>query len=368
VGADGTKALAVTDDPALDWNPVWSPDGEELYFISDRGGSMNLWRVRIDERTGRTRGAPQPVTVPASYIKFLSFSADGKRFIYSQAQRRVNLSSIGFDKTRMVAIGDPAPADMGANNIANFSFSPDGTKIVYDTLGEPREDLWISNPNGAGRRRLVGGGLNRAPEWSPNGEEILFFSNRRGFYDLWSIHPDGSGLRQMTAASEPSRQMQLSTWIDHGKRILAGRQTGGPSIIDTNAALPVIDSPSLPGFEGEPRTFLLYGPPVNDMLLGYVDDGANRVFRYSMTAGKLERLGVEGDRPVWVSGSDRRFIFKRDSSCYLYDLDLRREKRLFSVAPNTIYAIRLDEGGGRIYFTQTIRDADLWMGQMGSSR
>ena len=31
-------------------------------------------------------------------------------------------------------------------------------------------------------------------------------------------------------------------------------------------------------------------------------------------------------------------------------------------------AMRLDEGGRRIYFTQTIRDADLWMGQMGSSR
>ena len=368
VGADGTKALAVTDDPALDWNPVWSPDGEELYFISDRGGSMNLWRVRIDEHTGHTRGAPQPVTVPASYIKFLSFSADGKRFIYSQAQRRVNLSSIELDKTRMVTIGDPAPVDMAVNNMANFSFSPDGTKVVYDTLGEPREDLWISNPSGAGRRRLVADGLNRVPVWSPNGEEILFFSNRGGFYDQWSIHPDGSGLRQLTAVSEPSRQMQSSMWIDSGKRILAGRQTGGPSIIDPHAGSPAIDPPSLPGFEGETRPFLLYGPPVNDMLLGYFDDGTNRIFRYSMTAGKLEPLGIDGDRPLWVPGSAGQFIYKRDGICYLYDLDLRREKRLFSVAPNTIFAMRLDESGRRIYFTQTIRDSDLWMGQLDSSR
>jgi serine/threonine protein kinase len=368
VGADGTKALAVTDDPALDWNPVWSPDGEELYFISDRGGSMNLWRVRIDEHTGHTRGAPQPVTVPASYLNFLSFSADGKRFIYSQAQRRVNLSSIELDKTRMVTIGDPAPVDMAVNNMANFSFSPDGTKIVYDTLGEPREDLWISNPSGAGRRRLVADGLNRAPVWSPNGEEILFFSNRRGSYDLWSIHPDGSGLRQLTAVSGPSRQMQLSTWIDSGKRILAGRQTGGPSIIDPHAGSPAIDPPSLPGFEGETRTILLYGPPVNDMLLGFFDDGTNRIFSYSMTAGKLERLGIDGDRPLWVPGSGRQFIYKRDGICYLFDFDSRREKRLFSVAPNTIYAMHLDESGRRIYFTQIIRDADLWMGQLGSSR
>jgi hypothetical protein len=87
-----------------------------------------------------------------------------------------------------------------------------------------------------------------------------------------------------------------------------------------------------------------------------------------MASGKLERLGIEGARPVWVPGSSRQFVFERDSICYLYDLNLRREKRLFSVAPNTLCAVRLDESGRRIYFTQTIRDADLWMGQMGSSR
>ena len=62
-----------------------------------------------------------------------------------------------------------------------------------------------------------------------------------------------------------------------------------------------------------------------------------------MASGKLERLGIEGARPVWVPGSSRQFVFERDSICYLYDLNLRREKRLFSVAPNTIYGMRLDE-------------------------
>jgi len=364
VGADGAKAVPVTDDPALDWNPVWSPDGQELYFISDRGGSMNLWRVAIDERTGRTRGSPEPVTVPASYIKFLSWSADGKKFIYAQAQRQVNLFFIEFDRTRMATVGDPEPAGMGTGNIANFSFSPDGAKIVYDTLGDPREDLWISNPNGSGRRRLVAGGLNRTPEWSPDGQEIIFFSNRRGFYDLWSTHPDGSWLRQLTAVTEPKRQMQKSLWMDQGRRILAGRQTGGPSILDPHAASPAIDPPALPGF-GSDDQYLIFGPPVNETLIGLIGDDA--IARYSMVAGKLERLGITGGRPVWIPGTNRQFVYKRGGTCYLYDLDLRSEKRLFSVAPNTIYALRVDQSGRRIYFTQTIHDADVWMGQMVSS-
>jgi Tol biopolymer transport system component len=369
VGAEGTKPLAVTDDTALDWNPVWSPSGEELYFISDRGGSMNLWRVRIDERTGETRGAPQPFTLPASYIKFLHWSADGKKFIYTQAERRVTLASIEFDRTRMETIGDPVPVAAVNNNITNFSFSPDGSKIVYDTVGDPHEDLWISNLNGSGRRRLIAGGLNRAPAWSPNGEEIVFFSNRRGLYDQWLIRPDGSGLRQLTAVTLAGNQMQAAVWIDGGKRILVGRQSGGPSILDPHSGSPANDLPSLPGFEGAGRGFLFFGPPANGMLIGDIDGTVRVIGRYSVTAGKLERLGIEGARPVWVpSGGDRQFVFKRGTTCYLYDLDLKREKRLFSVAPNKIYALRFDQSGRRIYFTQTIRDADLWMGQMRSGR
>src|SRR5262249_35129491 len=56
ISAKGGDLLRVTDDPPIDWNPVWSPDGKYLYFSSDRGGSMNLWRVPIDEHTGKTSG------------------------------------------------------------------------------------------------------------------------------------------------------------------------------------------------------------------------------------------------------------------------------------------------------------------------
>ncbi len=54
--AAGEKAVPVTQDAAFDWNPVWGPDGSTLYFLSNRDGAMNLWRVPIDEATGRPLG------------------------------------------------------------------------------------------------------------------------------------------------------------------------------------------------------------------------------------------------------------------------------------------------------------------------
>ena len=65
--ADGGEPMPVLSDAATDWSPTWSPDGRFLYFISDRGGSMNLWRISLDEKSGRPSGEPEPVTTRESF-------------------------------------------------------------------------------------------------------------------------------------------------------------------------------------------------------------------------------------------------------------------------------------------------------------
>ncbi|MGI8565453.1 MAG: protein kinase domain-containing protein, partial [Pyrinomonadaceae bacterium] len=82
IPAEGGAAMAVTNDEALDWNPVWSPDGQYLYFASNRGGCMNFWRVSVDEKTGQVTGEPEAVTTPSGYSQHISFSRDGKRMAY----------------------------------------------------------------------------------------------------------------------------------------------------------------------------------------------------------------------------------------------------------------------------------------------
>jgi Tol biopolymer transport system component/tRNA A-37 threonylcarbamoyl transferase component Bud32 len=64
VPAGGGEPVRVTNDPAIDWSPAWSPDGHFLYFVSDRSGAFNLWRVPIDEATGRTALPATPTAQP----------------------------------------------------------------------------------------------------------------------------------------------------------------------------------------------------------------------------------------------------------------------------------------------------------------
>src|SRR5438132_3408524 len=107
IPAGGGEPLLVTNDAATDWNPVWSPDGKYLYFASDRGGSMNLWRVPIEEQTGKVLGQPEAVTTPSAYTGHLSFSHDGRRMAYANVVSRANLQQVGFDPNKETVTGQP---------------------------------------------------------------------------------------------------------------------------------------------------------------------------------------------------------------------------------------------------------------------
>ncbi|HEY3744277.1 MAG TPA: protein kinase [Bryobacteraceae bacterium] len=361
VAADA-HPVPVTNDPFLDWNPVWSPTGEYLYFISDRGGAMNVWRVPIDQRSGKTSGPPEAVTVPAAYVKSLSFSADGSRFLYSSAAARVNLYSVDFDPSRFEVTGKPVLSD-GAHNITNFSISPDESSIVYDTLADTTEEIWIQRLDGSSRRRLISDEFrNRMPRWSPSGHEIVFFSNRggSGVFNDWLMSPDGSGLRPLTAVKPGSGGVVSTVWLDD-KRLIAARQTGDLSLLDSDET--AVSNPStVPGGSGI-GTVTLSDKPRDGTILGY---GYTHGIEEELTAftyppGKFEKIGRSGRAPEWLPGSKPRFIFIRDSACYLYDWETHAEKLLFSVAPNRLYVVRASSDAKRIWFTQTIREADIWM-------
>jgi Tol biopolymer transport system component len=74
--------VPVTSDDALDWNPVWAPDGRYLFFSSDRNGTMALWRIAIDQKSGKVAGVPEIIPTPAASAGRISVSADGRRLVF----------------------------------------------------------------------------------------------------------------------------------------------------------------------------------------------------------------------------------------------------------------------------------------------
>ena len=96
---------SVTSDSALDMSPVWSPDGRSLYFSSDRGGSISLWRIPLDEATGRVQGAPEALTTPSPTAVTRPSRPMGGWWPTRRSERRQAFREIAFDAAAGSVIG-----------------------------------------------------------------------------------------------------------------------------------------------------------------------------------------------------------------------------------------------------------------------
>lgn len=201
IPADGGTPWKVTDDADVDWCPAWSPDGSVLYFVSNRGGSMNLWRVPMNAATGKPTGPPQPATTPAAYVGRIRVAGAGGLIAFENRNNTSNISRASFDEAR-ATMGPLETVTSGSRAFRFVDPSPDGRSLVLGTGFLQVEDLFISDADGSNLRQLTTDSFNdRYPKWSPDGQSIAFYSNRSGKYEIWTTTPSGL-LKQMTDAKD----------------------------------------------------------------------------------------------------------------------------------------------------------------------
>ena len=267
VQRDGSDAFSVTEGKNFDHNPVWSPDGRKLFFISDRGGSHDVWWIPVDAR-GKPTGQARSLTASVG-VGTISLSWDGTKLAYTKIVERSNIWSIPIVSNRTLTLNDALAVTSENHLIDIISISPDGKWIAFDSNRSGNQDIWIMRKDGSELRQLttnaahdwvgswspdgnriafqsfrrgnrdlyvmpVAGGAVTAltnhpaedfiPVWSPDGEKIAFSSNRSGNMDVWVMTSDGSKLQQLTFHEA---QDFLLCWSPNGKQIAFGSKRTG---------------------------------------------------------------------------------------------------------------------------------------------
>ena len=188
----------LTDSEGAETNPAISPDGKFVAFISDRGGTFDIWLIQANGNSlaNLTQGRIGDARAP---LRAMGFSGDGSEVWSAGTERSAGTEG---KRVRLWPLMGGAPHNFLDERAAEVAWSADGSRLAYHTW-EPGDPTFVADGNGANERQIVKNepGLhNHYPVWSKDGRWIYFVRGRPATreMDLWRISPGGGDPEQLT--------------------------------------------------------------------------------------------------------------------------------------------------------------------------
>jgi eukaryotic-like serine/threonine-protein kinase len=173
-----------TFDAAIDRRPIWSPDGSQILFASNRKNHFDLYT-----KPSSGAGNEQLLLESPNQKNPNSLSFDGRFLIYGE-----DLPNKGRDVFLLPMQGDRKPVAVINSEFdeRNPEFSPDGRWVAYHSNESGRFEIYVVPfPSGGGKWQVsTNGGIS--PRWRRDGKELFF------------IAPDGAMMAATVSASGAS--------------------------------------------------------------------------------------------------------------------------------------------------------------------
>jgi eukaryotic-like serine/threonine-protein kinase len=349
------ETVEVVRNNTVDWNPVWSRDGQFLYFASNRDGSMNLWRIRIGEGSGQPVGEPQRIAAPSPQVGQLSYAAAADRLVFSSFVVSNNIHSARFDAATGTLTGGDRALTRSTRRWENPAPSPDGKWVAYNATGDT-SGVWVSRPDGSDARRItpdVGGGL--IATWSPDSKRLAFQGSVEGKSGILRIDLDGSGLERLTGAGVHPVWSPDGRYIALHARLLDLSKPAGP---DNPMRLPPLTTG---GQDFDPWSWSPDGREIAGNSLDAVGAGGRHagIVVYSLDTRTYRRLTDSGTGPSW-SGDGRWIAYSAARAIHILDVPTRQTRELLKTESGAVGTPRFGNDG-RLYYVRNMNEGDIWL-------
>jgi Tol biopolymer transport system component len=193
-----------TFDAAVDDNPVWSPDGNQIVFSSGAANAdvnFNLYR-----RVSNGVGTPELLLKSDLAKEATDWSSDG-RFIVFQLYDPKTATDIWV--LPLFGDGKPYPFLQTEFEESQGFFSPDGHWLAYTSNESGRNEVYVQTFPQTGGKWLISSGGGGQPHWRGDGKELFYVAPDR---TLMSVDVNAAAATFETSAPKPLFATQVSAY------------------------------------------------------------------------------------------------------------------------------------------------------------
>jgi len=149
------------------YGPVWSPDGNRVYFRSDRTGIP-----RVYSTSAVSSGEPELVTESSQLLRPSAVSADGKWLLLD----RLESDSTGWDIIALSLAGDQTVQKIAGSKYVEWggTFSPDGRSIAYVSDEAGRYNVYVKSFDTSAEHTRISSEGGMDPIWSSDGRTVFY--------------------------------------------------------------------------------------------------------------------------------------------------------------------------------------------------
>lgn len=223
------QVTPVSPSKRTERDPMWI--GDKIYFVSDRDGTLNLYR--FDPKSGVTDKLTNSTTWDVRWA-----SSDNRRFIVYEFGGELRLFDVQTNVDRPIPITVPDdglaarpswyPVD---KNIEDFALSPKGERALFVARG----DLFTVPVEKGPTRNLTKtpGAHDKHARWSPDGKWIAFISDTTGEEQLYLVAQDGSE-KPVQLTQGLAAMLYPPQWSPTGEHLAVADKDGKLYLVDVS--------------------------------------------------------------------------------------------------------------------------------------
>ncbi len=179
---DGNSFRQLSTFVGEDRDPVFAPNGNDFYYLSEQNGTMNVFKSSLSDPTRYT----QISNFSFHPVRYLSLSRDGVLCYSHDGEIYTQREGSDAQKISIQILSDnlanPTSVEIVSGQVREIALSPNGKELAFVFRGE----VFVTSTDGSMTKRITNTPeQERFINYSPDGKSIVYASERNNSWNIY---------------------------------------------------------------------------------------------------------------------------------------------------------------------------------------